>query len=111
TDGGIEHDSPWRKRPGGERDRHDAVARSPPEILNHLAVRSLAERDDARHIPRVTPDQYDIAGFDRDISPCSDRDSDIGGKQCGRIVDAIADHSDSLVLGASLCDFRCLLLR
>ena len=49
----------------------------------------------------------DQAGF----SPAMDRDTDVGGSQCGGVVDAITHHDDRNALAAQFAYCRVLALR
>lgn len=49
---GTEDEPSRLQHAGGERDRHDVVARGPPEVLNHLAVRRARKRDDPGDVAR-----------------------------------------------------------
>ena len=66
-----------RQDAGRQRDRDDVVAGGPPEVLHHLSVVRPAERDDSRDIPRVAPDQDDVAGLDGDVRTGAYRDGDV----------------------------------
>ena len=52
-----------------------------------------------------------IGGIDGNIGAGPNGDTDIGTNQCGRIIDAIADHGDHFALLLQRADDRFLLLR
>src|SRR5262249_55046640 len=87
---------------GGQWNRDDVVAGSPPEILQHLAIARTAERDDSRYVPRIVPDEDDITGLHRHVGARANRHGDIGREQCGRVVDAVANHRHALALSFQL---------
>jgi hypothetical protein len=81
---------------GGQWDREDVVTGGPPQVLNHLAVRGSAQRDDPWHVARIAPDEHDVPGLDGHIGSGTDGDTNIRGQEGGGIIDAVADHRDAL---------------
>ena len=95
-----EEDADRSEDPGSERQGEHVVAGRPDEVLLHLPVARLREPDESNRVERVVVDEDDVARFD----------GDVGSRQCGRIVDAVADHRDQLPLRLEPFDRRVLLL-
>ncbi len=43
-------------------------------------------------VERVGAHEHDVGGLDRDVGAGADRDADVGLRERGRVVDAVADH-------------------
>ena len=48
--------------------------------------------------------QGEVTGFDGDVGAVAHRDAEIGLRQRGRVVDAVADHGDDATLGLQAGD-------
>ena len=100
-----------RQHTGGERDRDRVVARGPPQVLHHLAVRRAGEVDDRRHVAGVRAHQNDVRRLDRHVGPRADRDPHVGLGQRGCVVHAVAGHPYREAARLHLLDLRRLLIR
>jgi hypothetical protein len=78
----------------GER----VVADRPGEVLAHLADGAAADLDRRRDVDWVGAHEHDVGGLDRDVGAGADRDADVGLRERGRVVDAVADHRDPSAL-------------
>jgi hypothetical protein len=70
-------------------------------------LRTVA-RDSAmplRHAAQIALNERDVGGFHRDVGSGSHRDSHVGLRQCGRVVDAVADHRHALAFALQFLDF------
>ena len=66
----------------------------------------------ARTMPVRSPfEQRDAGALDRDVRAGAHRDADIGGRERGRVVDAVARHRDHAALAPQLLDHGALLIR
>jgi hypothetical protein len=72
--------------------------------LVHLAQRAAADRDGGRDVERVGAHQDDVGGLDGHVGAGADRDADVSLGECGRVVDAVADHGDGAAGGMELGD-------
>jgi len=69
------------------------------------------EHDRVRHGADAAVDQGDAGGGHRRAGAGGDRDADVGGGEGGRVVDAVADHSDWAAGGAQPLHQRGFVLR
>lgn len=91
---------------GGERDRNDVVPRGPPQVLDHLPVCRLAQREDPRHVARIASHEDDITGLDGDIRPGANRDPHVSRHERRCIVDTVPHHRHALPLPLDLLNLR-----
>ena len=59
---------------------------------------------------RVGAHEHDVGGLDRDVGARADRDPDVGLREGGGVVDAVADHGDLLALVLESLDIAGLVL-
>ena len=59
-------------------------------------MRSVAAADPQgdRDVERVGAHQHDVGGLDGDVGAGADRDAEVGLRERGGVVDAVADHRD-----------------
>ena len=68
------------------------------------------EADGGRCIRQARIHEYHIGGVDRDVSPVSDRHTDVGTCESRGVIDAVADHENMPAL-CQLPDSRFLPFR
>jgi hypothetical protein len=68
----------------------------PNQILDHLPIRGARQLDCSHNVAWIATHQNDSGGFNRHIRTRANRNSDIGGRKGGRVVDPVPHHSDSL---------------
>ena len=59
------------------------------------AHRGARQAHGGRHRAEVVADERDVGGLERDVGAGADRDAEVGLRQRGRVVDAVADHGDA----------------
>ncbi len=90
----------------GERDRGDVVPERPGEVLLDRAQRGAAEADRVGRRAQVAGDEREVRGLDRHVGARPDRQPEVGLRERGRVVDAVADHRDDAALGLQPPDDR-----
>ena len=105
---GVRHDEDARERhrgggddrvqqPGdGERDRGDVVGERPEEVALDRGERAAREPDRVGGRAQVAGDEREVGRLDRDVRAGADREAEVGLRERGRVVDAVADHRDDL---------------
>ena len=66
------------------------------KILLDLVQRQAAEHECSHDVVQVVAGEHDVAGLPCGIGAGADRNSNIGGCQCGRVVDSVANHRGEL---------------
>ncbi len=109
---GDDEDARERHRRGGddraqqpgdrERDRGDVVGERPEEVLLDRAQRAAGEPDRIDGCTEVAGDERQVAGLDRDVGARADREPEVGLRERGCVVDAVADHRHRLALALKL---------
>src|SRR6185369_6700098 len=93
----VEQDAvPGVERPGGHRDEQGVVGEGPAEALLDGGDGTPGQRDRGDDAAQVAADEGDVGGGDGDVGAGADGDADVRAGQCGRVVDAVADHGDHL---------------
>ncbi len=91
------------------------AALSPIEIATltrMFRTRGVAEANRVGHLRQFIGHQRDVGGFERSIAAHgAHHDADVGRRQGGRVVDAVADHRDRAVGAAQELDRRHLVRR
>ena len=66
-----------------------------------MIVRSVARERRIASAARaqVAGDEREVGGLDRDVGAGADRQAEVGLRERGRVVDAVADHRDDAALG------------
>src|SRR5438270_3780258 len=82
-----------------EWDAENVVDERPEKILFYHTHRLAREGDGRHHSAQRAADERDTCGLDGDVRARSDGYSNVGLRQRGRVVDAVADHRDDLTLG------------
>ena len=98
------------ERAGGERDRDDVVPRAPRQVLHHLPVARVRQRDHADDAARVRRREHDTGRLDRDVGAGADRDPDVGARERRRVVHTVADHRHAQPARLELGDLAVLVL-
>ena len=111
TDAHRQDEPDRREDARGQGDGEEVVAGGPPEVLLHLPVAGPRELEDGEHRTGIVGGEDDSRRADRDIGARTDRDADIGLREGGGVVDAVADHRDRLPLGLEFGDLRRLVRR
>ena len=96
-DAGVGEDGePHVRAPEHRRDQHDELGRHRERhVRAHDAHRAPPEREEARQRRQVVAEQRDVGGLERRVGAGgAHRDADVGGRERGRVVDAVADHRD-----------------
>ena len=78
----------------GQRDADDIINERPEQVFVDVAQGCAAQADGGGHIGELGVHQHDISRIDGDIRARTNGDAGVGAGQCGRIVDAVADHGD-----------------
>ena len=82
----------------GERHERELEAERDRDVHLHGAQRGAAEADDVGERPQIVRHQRHIGGLDRGVrARHAHRHADIGGRERGRVVDAVADHQHGTV--------------
>ena len=84
------------KDAGGDRHAERVVDEGEEQILADVAHGGLAQFTCAHDPAKVSFDQRDAAALDRDVRAGAHGDADMGLRQGGRVVDAVAGHRDDL---------------
>ena len=71
----------------------------------------MAQLNGCDRIQKVAFHQHDICRFHGNICTCADGNADIRAGQCGRIVNAVADHGNLFAAFLQTAHFHFLILR
>src|SRR5437763_10551771 len=82
-----------------EWDAENVVDERPEKILFYHAHRLAREGDGRHHSAQRAADERDTCGLDGDVRARSDGYSNVGLRERGRVVDAVADHRNDLTFG------------
>ena len=77
-----------------ERQRGDVVGERPEEVALDRRQRPPREANRVAGGVEIAGDERQVARLDRHVGPGADREAEIGLRQRGRVVDAVADHRD-----------------
>src|SRR6185437_11730792 len=81
-----------KERSRGNRNADHVVDERPEEVLLHDAHRATRQCNRVRHTGEIRAHQRHIARLDGDVGAAADRDAHIRARECGGVIDAIADH-------------------
>ena len=93
-----------------ERDGGDVVGESPEQVALDGGEGPPRQGDSIGRRPEVTRDQREVGRLDGHIGAGAQRDSQIGPRQRGAVVDAVADHRHHPTLGLESGDLGLLLV-
>ena len=100
SDGAADH---VEMSAGGAGDHDEIVNEREAETLPDDAHRLPAQADGERDFFKIVGHQRNVGGFVRDIGTGNaHRDADIGNRERGGVVDAVADHCDAATADAVL---------
>ena len=77
---------------GGERERGRVVAERPPEVAADGPERGAGKPDRVRDRPQVVAEQDQVGGGHRDVRAGPEGQPEVGRRERGGVVDAVADH-------------------
>ena len=83
---------------GGQRQGGDVVAEGPEEVALDGRERAPREADGVGAREQVARDERDVGGLDRDVGARADGEAEVGLRERGRVVDAVAGHRDDAAL-------------
>ena len=78
-----------------QRDANRVDSESAGKISQDDSTGASGQTKRRHEFHEIVPDKYDIGALSRDVRSRSHRDAHRGGDECGRIVDAVADHGDT----------------
>src|SRR5664280_137485 len=95
------------------RDRHAGgiIDKGKEQVLPDIAHDRRRQRARFHDPGEVALEQRDAGAFDRHIGAGAHGDTDLGGGQCRRIIDAVAGHGHHAAFGAQFFDHSALLIR
>ena len=85
---GVEH--PRRR----ERYAQCVIEKREEQILPYFRKRGARQPDRVHHACEVAAHQRDVSTLYCGVGPCSDGETGICGRQCWRIIGAVASHAD-----------------
>ena len=71
-----------------------------------LRMVARRERDRGGDAVERTGDEGDVGGFDGDVGAGADRETDVGLREGGGVVDAVADHADEMAFALQAPDLE-----
>ena len=89
---------------GREGDRRGVVSEGPEEVAADRGEGPAGERDRVGRGAEVAGDESEVARLDRDVGAGADRDPEVGLRERGRVVHAVADDRDVVTRGLQLAD-------
>ena len=95
----------------GERDRGDVVGEGPEEVALDRAQGPSREADRVGGGAQVAGDERQVGRLDRDVGAGADREAEVGLRERGRVVDAVADHRHDLARCLQALDLGDLVVR
>ena len=84
----------------------DVVAERPEQVLLDRPQRRAAEADGVGGGAQVAGDERQVRGLDRHVGAGADGQAEVGLRERGRVVDAVADHRHDAALGLQPLDDR-----
>ena len=84
---------------GGKRQGGDVVAERPAQVLLDRAQRRARQADGVGGGARIAGDQREVGGLDGHVGAGADGQPEVGLRERGGVVDAVADHRDDPPLG------------
>ena len=77
---------------GCERDRRDVVGEGPDQVAANGAQSPAGQCDRVGNDVEALSHQDDVGGLHRHVGAADHRQAQVGGRECGRVVDPVADH-------------------
>mmetsp|Transcript_37774 Transcript_37774/g.106130 ORF Transcript_37774/g.106130 Transcript_37774/m.106130 type:complete len:256 (+) Transcript_37774:423-1190(+) len=94
------HDPPVPQRASRDWQRAHVEDKRPQEVELDRLESVTREHEEGGEIAEVRTHEDDVGSLHGHVVPCSDSNADVGGGQRRRVVHAVSNHSDHLVLFA-----------
>src|SRR5699024_778628 len=79
-------------------DADGVIEEGPEQVLVDVPQRGAGHADGGGDVRELALHEHDVRGVDGDVRAGADGYAYVGAGQCGRVVDAVADHGDLALL-------------
>ena len=94
----VERQARPNKAARGDGDADGVIEEGPEQVLVDVPQRGAGHADGGGDVRELALHEHDVRGVDGDVRAGADGYAYVGAGQCGRVVDAVADHGDLALL-------------